>query len=127
MVQIHIKKRTKAILFLIIIAVFAAVGGFIEKYEKDSFIVETVAENDDAVYHSNDTHIINGKININSADAEELAVLNGIGENTAKKIIQYREENGPFMSIEDIMAVKGISENKFEIMRDMICVGEGDF
>ncbi|MCI7768114.1 MAG: helix-hairpin-helix domain-containing protein [Oscillospiraceae bacterium] len=60
-------------------------------------------------------------VNINTAGAEELMKLKGVGEKTAQKIIEYRRET-PFETIEDIMNVSGIGEKKFEDMRDMICV-----
>jgi competence protein ComEA len=47
-------------------------------------------------------------IDINSASQSELETLPGIGPTTARKIIDYREENGPFQAIEDIMNVSGI-------------------
>ena len=46
----------------------------------------------------------------------------GIGESKAKKIIEYREKNGKFESIEDIMNVSGIKENSFRKMQDYITV-----
>lgn len=61
-------------------------------------------------------------ININKADSNELQELNGIGESTATAIIQYREENGDFETIEDIKNVQGIGENKFELIKDYIKV-----
>lgn len=67
------------------------------------------------------TDKISAKININTADAEELDRLKGIGEKTAEAIIEYREET-PFKSIEDIMNVKGIGEKKFEEIKNDICV-----
>ena len=63
-----------------------------------------------------------GKININTASQEELCTLSGIGENTAKKIINYREANGPFKTIEDIMNVSGIKESAFSKIKDLIKV-----
>lgn len=54
----------------------------------------------------------NGKININHAGIDELTLLPGIGETLAKRIIAYREENGNFQSVEDIMNVEGIGEGK---------------
>ncbi|RJO60068.1 hypothetical protein C4544_06930 [candidate division WS5 bacterium] len=53
------------------------------------------------------------RVNINTANAEELDKLEGIGPATAQKIIDYRDTNGPFQKIEDIMNVSGIGEGKF--------------
>ena len=63
-----------------------------------------------------------GKININTATQEELETLPGIGPTTSLKIINYRNENGKFKSIEDIKEVSGIGENKFNTIKDMISV-----
>ena len=50
----------------------------------------------------------NGKININTATVEELAQLKGVGEKTAEKIIQFREEHGLFKNVADLEQVKGV-------------------
>lgn len=63
-----------------------------------------------------------GKININTATAEELMRLNGIGERYAMEIVSYRESNGAFSSIEDIKKVHGIGEKTFEKLKDFIIV-----
>jgi competence protein ComEA len=63
------------------------------------------------------------KININTASAEELDKLPGIGPAIAKAIIDYRTANGPFKQIEDINAVKGIGDALFEKIKDQITVG----
>ena len=62
-------------------------------------------------------------ININTASIEELDTLPGIGPVTAEKIIAYREEHGPFPTIEAILDVSGIGPVKFEGMKDLITVG----
>ena len=62
------------------------------------------------------------KININTADQIELEEIPGVGESTAQKIIEYRETNGKFKTIEDIKNVNGIGESKFENMKEKICV-----
>ncbi|NLI61735.1 MAG: transporter [Clostridiales bacterium] len=62
------------------------------------------------------------KVNINKADQSQLETLPRIGPVTAQNIIQYREENGPFMSIEDIMNVPRIGEKTFEGLKDHITV-----
>ncbi|RPA61322.1 competence protein comEA [Aerococcus agrisoli] len=62
------------------------------------------------------------KININTADANELQNLSGIGEKRAADIIQYREINGPFETIDDLDKVSGIGEKTMENLRDFIVV-----
>jgi competence protein ComEA len=64
-----------------------------------------------------------GLVNINTATAEELKLLPGIGDVTAAAIIGYRQANGPFDSIEAIMDVPGIGEGKFEQIRLLITTG----
>jgi competence protein ComEA len=61
-------------------------------------------------------------VNINTATLEELDTLPGIGPTTAQKIIDYREENGPFAQIEDIINVSGIGPATFENIKDLITV-----
>ncbi len=61
-------------------------------------------------------------ININTATADELQTLKGIGETKAAAIIQYRTENGGFKSIEEICRVKGIGDATFNKIRDRITI-----
>lgn len=61
-------------------------------------------------------------ININTADAETLTTLNGIGPRKAQKIIDYRSSNGNFTSINEIMNVSGIGEKTFEKIKNNITV-----
>lgn len=63
-----------------------------------------------------------GKINLNTADTETLKTLSGIGDAKAQAIIAWREENGSFSSIEDIMQVPGIKESTFTKIKDKIAV-----
>jgi|YelNatPaOPRAMG01_1025707.scaffolds.fasta_scaffold00897_2 competence protein ComEA len=60
------------------------------------------------------------KININYATEKELENLPGIGPSLAKRIVEYREQNGPFKDIEEIKNVKGIGDKKFEQIKDLI-------
>lgn len=59
-------------------------------------------------------------VSINNGTQEELELLPGIGEATALKIIEYRNTNGPFKNIEDIVNVSGIGEKKFEQIKEFI-------
>ncbi len=61
--------------------------------------------------------IKDGKININTATAKELALLPGIGEVLAQRIIDYRTESGPFESVDELTNVSGIGEKKLEQLK----------
>ena len=63
-----------------------------------------------------------GLININTASKDQLVTLPGIGDGIAGKIIKYRDENGSFKSIEDIMKVSGIKDKLFSKIKDHITV-----
>lgn len=74
---------------------------------------------------TNDTSDVNdagGMININTATRDELMTLNGIGATRADAIITYRENNGHFSSVEEIMNVNGIKEGSYEKIKDSISV-----
>ena len=64
------------------------------------------------------------QVNINTAAAEELTALPGVGEALAERIIAYREEHGRFRAAEDLLEVKGIGESKFAEMKDWIILEE---
>jgi competence protein ComEA len=64
------------------------------------------------------------KININTATIEELDTLPGIGPGYAQRIVEYREVNGPFSSVEEIILVSGIGDATFEKIKDRITVGD---
>ena len=68
----------------------------------------------EAATQSNETLASMEKININKADTKTLTTLKGIGKDRAVKIIEYREKNGPFQKIEDLMKVKGIGKKIFK-------------
>ena len=59
-------------------------------------------------------------VNINTADAERLATLKGIGPALAQRIIDYREQNGAFKTVDEIKNVRGIGEKKFAAFKDKI-------
>ena len=62
------------------------------------------------------------KININKASVEELMQLKGVGEKIAQRIVEYRENQGPFEQIGDVTKVKGIGPKVFESNKDRITV-----
>lgn len=63
-------------------------------------------------------------VNINTADAAMLEMLPGIGATKAAAIVAYRDENGPFATVEALGMVKGIGEGMLEKLKDKITVGE---
>jgi competence protein ComEA len=66
--------------------------------------------------------LVTTKVNINTATVTQLTELNGIGESIANAIVEYRNKNGKFKSIEDIKNVSGIGESKFENIKEYICI-----
>ena len=97
--------------------------------EKEVFIVAP----DDTVYHyktkteEDFIKMIKAEkmVDINTAGIDEFKILKGIGDKTAQRIIDYRNENGNFKSIEEIKNVKGIGDFTFNNIKDFISV-EGE-
>lgn len=63
------------------------------------------------------------KVNINSADEAELMAVKGIGKAKAKAIIEYRQKNGPFKSVDDLTKVKGIKEKSLQKFKNQLTIG----
>jgi comEA protein len=61
-------------------------------------------------------------VNLNSASADELEALPGIGPATATRILEYRQKNGPFKKVEDLMNIKGIGEKSFLKLKPLVTV-----
>jgi len=61
-------------------------------------------------------------VNLNTATATELEGLPGIGPSTAARIVEYRQKNGPFKKIEDVMNVQGVGEKSFLKLRPQLTV-----
>lgn len=89
----------------------------IEKSE--SKVVDEIKSNDN---NDNKNTLINKLVNINTAGIKELSTLTGIGEAKAQKIIDYREANGGFKSIDEIMKVKGIGKATYEKFKANITI-----
>lgn len=116
--------------------VLALAGGFAEGAAVDYVnLAEKVCEGEKLYFPfeeeldgfldiTNESNIENddGMVNINTADTNELMTLPGIGENKANAIVTYREENGDFNSIEDIMNITGIKEGIYNNIKDFIVV-----
>jgi competence protein ComEA len=63
-------------------------------------------------------------VNLNTATATQIATLPGIGEKAAQRIIEYRDKNGGFKKVEELMNVKGIGEKSFLKLKPLITVGD---
>lgn len=118
-----------------------AAGGFTENAEEESVNLASPIEDgvQIRIYSKEETETLaagaapfdgfeasgEGKepvVNLNTATKEELMTLSGIGESRAEDIIRYREENGGFQNIEDIMKVSGIKDAAFQKIKDRITV-----
>lgn len=95
----------------------------VEKEKRTSYIREDAG--DDIINNNSSNENAEnqgGKVNINTANEEKLKSLPGIGESTAQKIIEYRNQNGKFKTEEDLKNVAGIGESKFNNLKDKITV-----
>ena len=92
--------------------------------QNNNISVNTVGKHTNNGNNSNNNVNItkNNKININTANVSELKQITGIGESTANKIIDYRQNVWKFKKIEDIKEVKGIGESKFESLKNKITI-----
>jgi len=89
-------------------------------YDEEELVYIEVSAGDNIVIPTESPQ--SNLINLNTATQAELQTLPGVGESTAKKIIDYRTKNGKFKQIEDIMNVSGIGEAKFNAIKDNICI-----
>jgi competence protein ComEA len=64
------------------------------------------------------------KVDLNRATIQQLDTLPGIGPAIAQRIVDFRDKNGPFKRIEDLMNVRGIGEKKFQLLQDRVTVGD---
>lgn len=90
-----------------------------EKKELDTTVEKTTTVTEETVKESSENTRM---ININTASINELTTLPGIGEVKARAIVDYRENHGPFKSVEELMMVSGIGEKTYEKLREKICV-----
>ncbi len=103
-------------------------GGFLESADKEAILLDTEINDRTLVYippKSNfqtecEIEAQKEKININEATAKELSSLDGVSLTLGEKIVSYREENGPFLTIEDVKLVSGIGDATYQKIRDYI-------
>ncbi len=107
-------------------------GGFKKKAATDSVnLAEEVTDGEMIVIPSkaseeeeqaHQEEVSDGKVNINTAEMEELMTLSGIGQAKAQAIISYRQENGSFHSVEDLVNVSGIAQGTLDKIKENIKV-----
>ena len=123
------KKGAHAVLAVTLIFICVLVGFFMGRVTtridltSQDFINGTDQPTAHSSEPSNDESISDGRININTATSHQLQMLPNIGEILANRIIEYRTENGPFSTIEDLVLVKGIGDKRMEELRQYISVG----
>lgn len=120
------KKPEQIILIMITVLFVGLMAGVLlgrHSTANQIYLSATEAEDLTQAYHPETESTLPGKLNINMATVKELSMLPGIGEGYAQRIVDYREKNGPFISIEDLMNIKGIGEKRFESISDYITVG----
>lgn len=126
--KIKLSKKAKIASTIALVAAAAGVGFLLDNINRDEFVIENVPDDfggiqaDVEALPTEDTTVVDGKVNINTADALVLEQLDGIGASTAEKIIEYREINGKFETVDDLVKVSGIGEKKLDELRDSICV-----
>ncbi|MDE5950594.1 MAG: helix-hairpin-helix domain-containing protein, partial [Acetatifactor sp.] len=105
-----------------------AAGGLSGDAEESAVNLASVLRDGERLYipsmgekiSENDSGTDGGLVNLNTADAARLQTLPGIGESRAADILSYREKNGGFRSVEEIMQVPGIKESIYEKIKDKI-------
>lgn len=90
-----------------------------EKKELGTTVEKTTTVTEGTVMESSENTRM---MNINTASITELTTLPGVGEVKARAIVDYRENHGPFKSVEELMMVSGIGEKTYEKLREKICV-----
>lgn len=105
-------------------------GGFLKEADEDYINQASILNDEQKIYVPNVSEQLSGaqentagkKISINSADKEALMTITGIGSARADSIIDYRQNNGRFKKIDDIMKISGIKKSMFEKIKDQISV-----
>lgn len=119
-------KKPRIQLLVLVTCIFAAfIGGFFagRNLNRTPVQIRTLAAVTEPETEVEDSVTEPRIININTATAELLESLPGIGEVIAQRIVDYREENGPFSSIGELGNVSGIGEKRLEAIWDLVTTG----
>jgi len=101
-------------------------GGFLPNAEQEGLNLAAKLQDGQQLIvpvRSPESYVSGGRVNINTASAEELDALPGIGPTTAQSIVDYRVQHGPFEFIQDIQNVPGVGPATYEEIKDLIIVG----
>ncbi len=104
------------------INIYSTIENMFDISENILYLIIPSYDNPACSVASEGNEIVNGLININTASSELLQTINGIGKATAENIITYRNNNGYFKKIEDIVNVSGIGNSKYESIKNYITV-----
>ena len=109
-------------------------GGFSEKADRKSvnlaqklqdeavIYVAAIGENISVIKANTKETSVKGKVNLNTATLADLQTISGIGEKKAQDILDYREANGGFKSVDDLKNISGIGDKTFEKLKDLVSV-----
>ena len=101
-----------------------AAGGMLDTASTDWVNQAETAEDGQKIYvpSTEEAEGTDEKVHLNAASREELMTLTGIGEKKADAIIRYRESNGGFQSVDELMQVEGIKEGTYNKIKDSIVI-----
>ena len=123
------KNKGLTVLFLTTVMFMVFLLGFMIGSRSDRLI--SVSPDPEQSAASNETTdpdkqvYIDGLLNLNAATISDLMLLPGIGETLAKNILDYRDSNGPYKSIDDLLNVPGIGAGRLEKLKDHLTVAGG--
>jgi len=115
-------RADRAIILVSLLAIFFAGGLYLGRRSASSVPSAAAVVSDRG--GAEETAAAEAKLNVNTASAEALSRLPGIGATLAARIVAYRETHGPFSSVDDLTAVSGVGEGKLDEIRDRITAGE---
>ena len=116
------KKGIAAILLVLALSIGVVTGIFIERTSRNHYV--RFSGSDTFRFLDSTYELESGAVDINTATQAQLQGLPGIGDTLAQRIVDYREVNGYFRCIEDLMNVEGIGNKKIEQIRHLIRIGD---
>ncbi|MCM8791014.1 MAG: helix-hairpin-helix domain-containing protein [Candidatus Omnitrophica bacterium] len=121
MIKLFNLDRSERTVITILILSFLA-GAALTLYKKAYSPTQMKIVRSEAAIKSTSLPIEKAKVNINVADESDLMALKGVGRTVARRIVEYREKNGLFLSADDLKKVRGIGPALFEKIKDNISV-----